>query len=888
MSKSQAESPANGSIPERLGELLRRDYEAGVVVRAPAGTLRVSRKHYAALLGVNSGYLGSVAPEVLNRYEQQIQADLVAAARRTLEAAAADGSIEIRGGFVKQNWLIKKLKAPVGAIRRYPRLRKTVESFEAELADGYHVNQSTTAFSKRLTTLLESTDCPLGNNGLTVSLAAVARKLDVYPYKLQEEPFFQQIEEKNRRLARGDHLLPGQVLVCGRLVDVRDIGPKWSVPFLKKLAASLKSFGDTLSRGAPRERAVAKRLFKFIAKTRAAHHVRILTALNKCRHPSQEDWEKCISRFREHLETTFIGKESSKITEQKSLRQILRHFAQEGLVPQLYYPPKSSKRRTPDNYKTKTPTVAEISHPPKDPDASIKLSAQVRDLAGKILRNSMEEEEYEDPQTIAFLRVLEQEAISMEKLLPEDVPKAVLRVISRRLDAICEVSRTVIKEAIANLETGRNLLAKASLTPQSLGKMIQSTEKIQRQAMIRDWFPYPSSEAKTETSIANILNLTLFHFKGIIPSQSLPAAAFPRHITKSRIIKTITGLGGRLKLRRYMHPDTAATSAVISNYLARSGANIAVGLILLRDCLFESETPGFVEVRGRKDRAGGKIIVSDFRRNSEVPRDIKWLRETLSLIVDSAPPNERDLLFLIDKGTAAGAINDYIFRAEFKALVELSPVLKGLPLLPSMLRRSVIVKTSLTSGGVAQISAAIGNQSISQNQAYNFTMPVLLQRELRLQKVVNDFESLIVINASNQVTLKGYTKDEIVSRMKSLMPTGLGTLCKDPFMKPGFEGTRCPDASRCVGDKCPQMVVRLHTQAVVHMQLWKSALLKAEPDWERDHPDRWANIWLPLLCLILAIERKASRGPALKVWDEGTTAREAFERIPTFEGLRPW
>jgi hypothetical protein len=84
------------------------------------------------------------------------------------------------------------------------------------------------------------------------------------------------------------------------------------------------------------------------------------------------------------------------------------------------------------------------------------------------------------------------------------------------------------------------------------------------------------------------------------------------------------------------------------------------------------------------------------------------------------------------------------------------------------------------------------------------------------------------------------------------------------------------------------MEIVLIPRTAAQMQIWKAVLETAAPSWARDREERWLTIWLPWLCLLTVVEEKVTRGPLLKVWDQGTAMRTQLELQTGYIAPCPW
>jgi len=286
--------------------------------------------------------------------------------------------------------------------------------------------------------------------------------------------------------------------------------------------------------------------------------------------------------------------------------------------------------------------------------------------------------------------------------------------------------------------------------------------------------------------------------------------------------------------------------------------------------------------------AGGKPIYAELETRGPCVGGIRWLLEVGAALRGKAARAARRALFLVVRGESVERLKPAWFNTWFSSFVSAIPALGGLRLNPSMLRPSVLLKAALESDGRARAGRAIGQHGETVSDGYQGKFPVNQQRDELIRGFQHHFETLALAKAAETHIPYGFSEAEIQRRVQDLTPTGLGTFCKNRFGKPGFEGTKCEDPSDCAGKKCPQMEVVLTPQSAAVMQMWKTSLDSVAADWERDRPERWQSIWLPWQCLLTVVEDKASRGPLLRVWDQGTALLNQAQHQPGFNVPCPW
>lgn len=867
------------SVVERLEVLLAQDHAAGKLVTCRTA---IKRSHYAARIGCANAHLCKAGKAVFQKYDEVVASQSIKLVREFLDRHALAGTLIFSQGGINRNWIARELSISASPLA-HPRFATLFKEYEKDRAIHNSIERN---LVDRLRKELQNPNFPRNKCGLRVSITAVAKLIGTHPAKLRNEPFISIIRSHDERLKKGDFLQPGEVIANGKLRTFRALETHWPLHVLNRIAQCYQSaFGSSGERITYR---LVLSLFAWIAKSKALPIASSYQALRAEKLPDQSTWGLVWDAAIERSKAKYKKKSPSTLNaELRRLRRIFVSFAHLGLFPDLPYPPPkfSNKLAQAKTRHRKTLVEARPLNAAEQPDPAMKASA----LVSTILKEGLDKEEFESEETATFLKVLQEEVAASEPPNDADIPELTKRVLDKRLGLITQAARKKIDEGKAYLLLGERLIQEAPFTRSSLESLLRAGEGRARLMLMRDWFPTEPAPSQRREVLANLLSISRLRYGGIAPSSITGNALDLPGLATSRLAVLTWKIGGRPTVMRYLAPDADAVVAVLVDYMVAAGANQAVAMSLPATCLQPTGEPGLLVVTGYKLRAGGKPIRNEFHENSDIAKNIRWLRDSLEhlrLTSDESEPNHQ-LLALVPRGVQFNSPSEPLFAACFEKLIRSIPELSKLKITPGMIRRSVVVLARLSSTD-ARISAAVANHSRPVNQIYSDLHPVRVQRDLGIRQFIDHLESTIVIQASSLVeALDGHNTEDIQKRVKQLESTGLGTLCKNRFGKPGLDGVECKEP-RCAADLCPQMDVRLFPLEVARLQLWMNSLEKAEPEWERDRPERWHGIWLPLLCLILAIEEKCSRGTLLEAWDAGTAVRISLEAQPNFKPPMPW
>jgi hypothetical protein len=203
-----------------------------------------------------------------------------------------------------------------------------------------------------------------------------------------------------------------------------------------------------------------------------------------------------------------------------------------------------------------------------------------------------------------------------------------------------------------------------------------------------------------------------------------------------------------------------------------------------------------------------------------------------------------------------------------------------------MLRPSVLLKAALENDGRLQVGRAIGQHGQAVTRGYQEKLPVRMLRDQHMRRFQRHFETRVLQNAIDVAQSLGISAEEFEQRVNELQSTGLGTFCADPYLRPGSEGQRCRTVD--CWRECPQLLVVANVDAIALLQIWQASLQEAQGDWERDHPERWGDVWLPWLCLTEVVQKKMSRGLLLLTWRQAETRAAELRSEPNYVPPRPF
>lgn len=871
-------------LQSRLWRLLESEVERGSLVLSD--TLKVSRSHYAERLGLSYGFVSAKATSVFKAFDRQIYLQLVRRARETLERALDTGVLPIRDGKVERTWLRTQLGVSPTMLLNRKELRAVAKEFDRKISESGYVPTSTLFLLEKLNHFLEN-NCPLAVGHKRIAVRELARRIGCTPAMFRQQPFLSAMRRKSNSLTSGVCLRDGDVLVSGKVMEFSSFMTTWPKQFVLRLAQDFQTFALRYDERAKEYRQELVSFLRWLESSTHSACVASRAALVMSQVPEASFWRATLDQYAQHVA---LGKSERSLQALQNrlgkLNRMLTSFAATGLLPL------TGKRLQPRLPSPRPPTprrsVAEVSRPEE-----AKADALVA-FAGKTLCDSKTRfpSDYQEDGAREFLACLKEEFVLCDSELPHDIPQAVLQVVNARLAIVAEAAVFVIREAQASLEKGRALLSISTLPIEFPDLFWQASNNgaQARAELCLTYFPASTAERPDELAQANLLALANGHFGGVLPGTNYDHS-LNKQLGPSFFAKLYPKLGSRKALQDLLTPSQEARAAVLTLHLVDAGANIAVSLGLKGDLMRPSQTRGYTEVVGHKLKAGGRPIYADLRTRGRCITGMQWLWQHCEPLRRAASGENKKLLFISNSGTK---FRDGWYRDWFKKLVGSIPKLAGLRITPSMLRPSVLLKAALEHDGSVLFGQALGQHglNLTASGSYQGKKATRMQWDSHIRGFQNTFESRVLVSANEFATVAGYSAAEVKERISKLDATGLGTFCRNRKGRPGFEGQTC-NSLDCIGtspgeDRCPQMEVVVYPTSAAIMQMWKSSLEKAAPDWERDRAERWEAVWLPWLALLTVVAEKASRGPLLRVWQEGAKLRRAAELEPGYEEPCPF
>lgn len=871
---------------ERLRALLDDDQASGGVVAVRGGV--ISRSHYARLLGCTPGALTRFR-SVFADYEERLGVATgpmrhLSAMREWLAAAYDARQLEIRDGKVDRVAFQTHFGLRGGTfMTRHPEIRALLEEFDARAQAEAYLPLARQEELDRVRAALTG-QVVLNKDRMTINQVALAETARVPQIRFRDRPFAEAIASRQAEIMAEVEASRIDPFVHGRVYPFSDLAPIWPMRFLDRVGVRFKQVASGLAQqGAKHPYLQLVNMLDWVGRSSNPHCRAVMAEANGSgRVLSADEWEDALFAYREHLIAEIAAGRSTNSavdTAIKALRIMLDRLSSGGVVPSTSTPLPGVKHVRRLSGKRKSVAEAKSAAGEGIEADYVAFARERFQEAAKSSGSDMgmgESNEF-----INGLAVELRDGVN----LPGDATAAVRFVLERRLDALRMRAVTIVDAAIEAYQRGHELLASSRIDGEEfeaayLGDALNAYERTQ---LVRSLFPDPSfaDDGQVERGIANLLRLIEQRHGGVPPpGGNTKVGAYGQFFAKRYL-----AYGGLATIGPMLNPSTDAVGAVLTLYLLESGANVSVGRTLDRECIESSDLDGHRRVTGHKARAKGKPIIVDLPESSPAVRAMEWLLSA-SARLQSGATVDGDRLFLMRIGRRVQLMTPHWYTNWFKGFAASTPGLEGIGLVPNMIRPSVLLQAALGNDGRLAAGMALAQHGLAITQGYQQKWPTRLLYDENIRRFQAAFETLVMSGIDDAASRLGIAVEEFEARLGDLRATGLGTFCKDQRGRPGEQHGTCSTLD--CWNECPNLLIVAEVEAIASLQLWQASLRTARPDWERDRPERWDQVWLPWLCLTDVVEEKMVRGPLVKTWRAAQRRSVEIFAQPGYVPPRPW
>lgn len=876
--------PATGPAFQRgrltealLRGILDRDLAGSGLVAARDGM--INRSHYAGIIGCTDGSLRRFR-DVFAEYEATHGVTTgplrhLSDMKEWLCAEYESGRLDVRDGKIDRTAFQRRFKLRGGTfLTRHAPIRILFEEFDDRARREGYLPSSLRAEHQRLAAALAG-PVELNKDRLTINQVLLAKSAGIPLARLRASRFAALVDRRQAEITAQATASSIDPFLHGRVFAFSDLAPSWPIAFLKRVGTRFKQV--SANHAADSTKGIYRALFdclKWIGESGREHCAAVVAEAGSGRVRSAYSWEEALFLYRSHLVSAAGGATADTTIAQ--LRSGIAGLESARIVPAMSVSlagVKYSHRRS-----GRLRSVAEVDALRTSDDDYVSFARTKLREAAKELGLDIGKEADD------FVHGLSNE-LAGPAAKRADAATAVREVLRLRLDALHGRAFEIVSRAVEDHRAGRLRARSGVIDPEAFERayLDESLSDHERRRLTARHFPNPSKVGPDhgEVGLANLLILISACHGGIPPSAATARTSGYGQFFAKRYL----AYGGLGAIERMLIPDANTVGAVLTLYLCESGANVSVGRTLDRDCVEISDLAGHRRITGFKARAQGKPIIVDLPDASRAVQAMTWLAEAGGPLT-SAAKEDGDRLMLMRVGDRVQLMTPHWFTGWFKTFAASIPGFASLGLTPNMIRPSVLLHAALSNDGRLGTGMALGQHGLAVTQGYQQKHATRLLYDENIKRFQLAFETLVLSNVEDAAVRLGITTGELEARLGALRATGLGTFCRDPRGRPGSGTASCATID-CWND-CPHMLIVAEVEAIAHLRLWQASLRTAQPEWERDRPERWDAVWLPWLCLADVVQERMLRGSLLTVWEKAGHRANAIAGQPGYLPPRPW
>lgn len=571
-----------GSLADRLRALLEADTQAGMVPLSRGG--KISRKHYAGMLACARPALTRHI-DILAEFERRLGAAtgpmrLLSSMREWLARSYESRELGVRDGKIDRAAFAAQFGLRGGTfLTRYPEIRALIEDYDARAKRENYLPANRQEELDRVRVALEHGP-ELSKDRKNISLTALSAASGVPVSRLRENIFAKVIADAQSRVAENVKASKIDPYFHGRVFPFSNLLPTWGSRFTERAATRFKQVISGLAE--PSSKHIYLSLLNVLIWIGESDNPNCLAVVAEAqkdgRVSAAGEWEDALFAHRDHL---LMGVANGTLTENSvdsaitRLRTALDALASGGVVPGTATPipgVKHARRQA-----LHRPSVAEVTFSARDTADYVAFARAHFEDSCKRLGLDMGSGDSEP-----FFGSIGQ-ALNTGAALPDDPAEAVRMVLERRLEKLRARAWAFVEEAASMHDRGQELISKATIDSAQfeaayLGNYLN---KYQRTMLVHNLFPgREASDDQVERGVANFLALIDQLRGGIPPLLSSPDPDYGQFFAKRYL-----HYGGLQTIQPMLIPDNDAVGSVLTLYLLDSGANVAVGRTLDRECI---------------------------------------------------------------------------------------------------------------------------------------------------------------------------------------------------------------------------------------------------------------------------------------------------------------
>lgn len=642
-------------------------------------------------------------------------------------------------------------------------------------------------------------------------------------------------------------------------------------PFLCQFVLECEAiFNQKTAGDAKKTYNVAKSLFRhLLALDGSDHNSAFLTQLRSTQYRSIDSlmWEQILYSWRD-LHRDGLKTDSTQrklLTAHENVRRLDKFWellASKGVVPAVKLKGFMNAKKRSNLSPRKS--LAQLS------PSEIASNANVQAAVAKISKFFGESDQRQVAEFICAL-CAQLPARTVKDMSTDELVSEIHELNARRLKIIRSCAEQEFLKWRAHWDAGQAAIAAASHSGSQLTDLLDSPLRMysERRANVSELI----MGGDPVICLGNSLNLIIEVYAGLI------AGIQGRyHHIKRRF-------GGGASIDAYIHPHPHASAALWIMLQIDTAANCEVVREMPFDCFEDCNDPASRRVLfARKERANGLIIENDLPivpMEGQVISSVAALleyRQMTNIYRASATREVRDSLFLmVIKGEVLLA-DERKMRDWFMSFLKKQPALKGLKILPSMLRPSVLMETQYRSPQGVIVAQVVADHMSATTTDISYTgrVPVRLQYAQSIRTFQNRFQAVVIASINDSAKKLGLSEEEFQRILSDAARTGLGVACLNPFagIQPGTRaGEQCTNLESCSG--CTMRWVVATVENIADLILFYEHLAASEQAAIASAPDRWEQKWLPWLVFAEIALKKLSQGETARVHAEATVLAAA-------------
>lgn len=668
---------------------------------------------------------------------------------------------------------------------------------------------------------------------------------------------------------------PLQFVAHGRLYAYDEFS-NVGLGFLKDWVGCLKdAYMLSDSKTAPRAHQLSVNFLRFLLAEKAADRwAELFTRLRtgSHRHIQPEAWQRVLYAWREkqRYQLHRNGKGLRKITSVNKLVVLFagfwRQMAGKGVVPPILL----------DCFPGGNATHLST---PRRSLAQVVRSKHFNIPEVERLWKKFDKNEHSTAREYVAALVHELGAARVAAMTPTELAREIVVLNNQRLDDLRKCAEKEFLHWWRHWNLGKDAMAATSYSERKLVRLLDSPMRTaaERRASAQDLL-YSGEETQR---MGNCLKYVLATQDGVASG------------LLGRYHWMMLTFSDRYSFHAYLHPHKEATCALWVMLMVDSAANCEVVREMPSSCLRKAVKAGTMRISlGTKGRAGMKtiqdVLTTEPQPGCELScvQAIQAYRTMAVRYRKLAREEDRRRLFLHERGNIVKNPAEHAMRNWFKEFCGRHEELRGLDLLPSMIRTSALMRVFHSQPARRMEAARVQADQASLATTHRYTgshFPAHVVWEAQIIDFTKAWQALVVVTIETAAERLGITQEQLKHLLSEAARTGLGVACLDPFsgVQPGTKaGEHCFRQDRCWDCKMRYLVGSV--EHIVDLMLFNEHLGR-EQEANRDKPawlSKWMH-WLVFTDVALSKMRTGETAEAYLQAERSLSARRAdYAPIP--------